>query len=230
VSTCALPATTTASGVTTFTTTSPTYQTYKGIQVAVDKRLSHKWQANLSYTWNDYRAYTPPGTFSTTSTATGNPTGVQFTNGFTNNTPRYAIKAYGSVQLPWALQAGMNLNIQDGAVRTLSINGPGTVASGIAGNNASTVTYSTLTFQNSGLTRYPATKLVDVNVRRAFRFGRQELQITLDCFNVFNTATVRSFTSSDVSNNGVNGSVNSFNSISSIVPPRVFRIDARFAF
>ena len=51
-----------------------------------------------------------------------------------------------------------------------------------------------------------------------------------NCFNILNINTVTGFQTDTVSNNGLNGASNSFNAISSIVPPRIFRIDLRYAF
>src|SRR5262249_16583166 len=144
----------------------------------------------------------------TTTTIVGNPTGIQFTNGFTNNTPRYTVKAYASWELPWyGLLASMNLNVNDGAVRTLSINGPGQISNCPAGTAAAsctgTVTYNTLTFQNAGTTRLPATKIADLSVAKNFDIGRQKLTLTLNCFNCANTSTILGYSSNNTSNNGV---------------------------
>jgi hypothetical protein len=221
------------------TSTSLQYQTYNGASVTLTKRLSNRWQGNISYTWNDYRQYEPPGSFSTTGTTAGNPTGVSFVNGFTNNTPDYTVKAYASVELPWyGLLAALNYNLVEGAVRTESINGPNGGASfadcppgtPTAQCTAPAISYGTLAFEPAGTSRYPATNLLDVSVSKNFDFGRQKLTVTFNCFNLLNINSVTSFQSSDLSNNGLNGSFNTFNSITGIVPPRVFRIDLRYAF
>jgi len=220
----------------TFSSTDQQYQTYNGASVTVTKRLSNRWQGSVSYTWNDFRAYTPSGSYNTTGAQPGNPTGIQFTNGFTNNTPRFTVKAYASWELPWyGLLASMNLNINDGNVRTLSINGPGQISNcptGTATANCSggTVAYNTLTFQNAGTTRLPPTKLADLSVAKNFDIGRQKLTVTLNCFNCANTSTVLGYSSNNSSNNGVNGAASTFLAINNIIPPRVFRIDLRYAF
>jgi hypothetical protein len=41
---------------------------------------------------------------------------------------------------------------------------------------------------------------------------------------------VLGFSSGNASNNGVNGAASTFLAISNIIPPRVFRIDLRYAF
>jgi hypothetical protein len=221
---------------TTETSTSLAYQTYNGVSVTVTKRLSNRWQGNVSYTWNDFRAYTPAGSFGTTGTTPGNPTGIQFTNGFTNNTPRYTVKGYASWEMPWyGLLASMNLNYNDGGVRTLSILGPGTISDcppGTATVNctAPSVRYSTLTFQNAGTTHFAATDLIDLAISKNFNIGRQKLTVTFNAFNVLNINTPTGFATNDTSLNGTSGQFNQFNAISAIIPPRVFRIDLRYAF
>jgi len=89
----------------TITATTLQFQTYNGVSVTLTKRLSNRWQGNVSYTWNDYRQFTPAGTFNTTAGGTtppnsglvGDPTGNSFVSGFTNNTPRYTVKGFASV-------------------------------------------------------------------------------------------------------------------------------------
>ena len=220
---------------TTITSSSLAYQTYNGASVTLTKRLGHRWQGNISYTWNDFRGFTPAGTFNTSTFPVGDPTGISFTNGFTNNTPRYAVKGYASWEMPWhGLLAAANWNLNDGDVRTLSINGPGTIPNCPQGTAVAqcdgTITYNTLTFESNGSARLPAIDLLDLSVAKNFDVGRQRLTVTLNCFNALNVNTVTAFQSNVVSNNGLNGAPSTFNAISSIVPPRVFRIDLRYAF
>jgi hypothetical protein len=222
------------------TATSVNYQTYNGVSATLTKRLSNRWQGSLSYTWNDFRQFYPPGGSATslpsTGTNVGDPTGNSFASGFTNNTPAYTVKGYASVELPWyGLLAATNWNLIDGAVRSETILGPGTIQNCPPGTVAAqctggTVTYKTLAFQDAGTSRYPATNLIDVSVSKNLDFGRQKLTVTLNCFNVLNVNTVLGYASSDISNNGLNGAANTSNSINNIVPPRVFRIDLRYAF
>src|SRR6185295_10191079 len=214
------------------------WDTYRGIQLAVNKRLSQRWQGNLSYTWNHNVGFNPIGSYSRTGAQVGNPNGIEFSNGIASSSPRWTIKSFGSYQLPWyGIQTGMNMNIQDGSTRTYTVNGPGTIASASA-TGGTTISYTTLSFDNNGTHHLPATKLVDVNVRKTLKLsGRQELWLTFNAFNLFNISTIRGFTSSNISNNGQpipspGGGIapNTFNIINSIVPPRVFRIDATFHF
>lgn len=208
-----------------YTTTSLQYMTYKGAVLTIEKRYSHHWQGSVSYNWSDPRVFMPVGSFQTTGGNPGTPTGVVFTNGFTNGTLGWTIKSHGSVELPFGLMAGMNLNIEQGVIRAETITGPGAVASG-----TSSINLSTLAFQDLGTSHLPPTKLLDLNIAKTFPLGRARLTLTLSCFNVFNTATPLSYSSNDVSNNGQNGSPASFLSALSLMPPRVFRVDARVTF
>jgi hypothetical protein len=224
-----------------FTTNSLTYQTFNGASVTLTKRLSNRWQGNVSYQWNDFRGFTPTGSFGTSGSTPGNPTGIIFTNGFTNNTPDYVIKGFASVELPWyGLLAATNWNLNQGNVRSETISGPGTIANcppgtpsaqcTASGSAGSTIKYNTFAFQNFGTTRLPTVNLIDVSVSKNLDFGRQKLTVTLNCFNVLNINTIQGFSSNTASNNGLNGASGSFLAINSIVPPRVFRIDLRYAF
>ena len=85
-------------------------------------------------------------------------------------------------------------------------------------------------FQPNGDTWLPTTKLIDLAVSKNFDIGRQKLTVTFNAFNVLNISTTTSFISQNASNNGTLGTFNTFNAISGIVPPRVFRIDLRYAF
>ena len=69
-----------------------------------DQAAEQRWQGNVSFTWNDFRQFTPPGAFNTITgrgyNLVGNPTNNQFADGFTNNTPAYTVKGFGSYELP----------------------------------------------------------------------------------------------------------------------------------
>src|SRR5262249_12963103 len=131
------------SGIGNITMTNMQYTTYKGVTVSATKRFSNRWQMASSVTFNRLRNFQPLGSYT-------NPTGVEFTNGFAgtpNGNPRYSFKMNGSVQLPFGLNASANLNVNDGNVRTLTINGPGNVYGGVSSTGAATtIAYNTLTF------------------------------------------------------------------------------------
>jgi carboxypeptidase family protein len=210
------------SGLSTIAMTNPNYQQYYGVDFTVTKRFSNRWQASSALTWQNNPQYYP-----TYSVNFINPTGQAFQNGFTNtsssNSARYLYKASGSYVFPWDIAAAANYNLVDGAVRLMSINGPGQVYGGTSGN----ISYSTLAFQNAGTTRLPATSLLDLSVNKTFKFrgGKESVRVILDCFNVLNANT-------PANNSGTGTNAYASNNLSlqqslqlaSILPPRIFRI------
>jgi len=194
--------------------TSLGYNVYQGVSITALKRFSNRWQMNTSVTVQHDPGYQPLGSYT-------NPTGVQFTNGV-STLARYIFKMSGMVQLPYGLNASANLNINDGATRTLTINGPGSIFNGVG---QSTLNVTTLTFQPSNTTRFQPAKLLDVELSKvlSFRGGRNRVTLTLDAFNIFNVNTIQGYSSNNMDST-------QFNSPNAIVPPRVLRVGAKIAF
>ncbi|MBP6716466.1 MAG: hypothetical protein KA205_06360, partial [Acidobacteria bacterium] len=206
------------SGLGTITMTDPAYSVYHGVDITMNKRFSNRWQGSVAITLQKSPGYNPAYTFT-------NPTGVEFTDS-RSTLARYLIKANGAFQLPWDIMVSGNLNINDGATRTLTINGPGNVYGGVnsAGANT-TITYNTLNFEPAGTTRFKPTSLLDLGAQKVinFRGGKNRLKLMLDAFNIFNVNTILGYTSN-------NRSLATFSAPNSIVPPRVFRIGASISF
>jgi hypothetical protein len=128
------------SGVGSVTMTRTSYEIYHGLILTANKRFSNKWQMNSSLTMQTNPGYNPLGSFT-------NPTGLEFSDG-ASTIAKYLLKINGSYQLPWQITASANYNINGGATRSLSINGPGNVFGGVnaAGANT-TISYGTLSFE-----------------------------------------------------------------------------------
>jgi hypothetical protein len=201
-----------------------TDQVYQGIITTINKRFSNRWQMNGSLTIQDNPGYQPFGPGVSESNVT-NPTGWEFSNGY-STIARYLFKLSGSYSLPWQINVSGNLNINDGANRTVSITGPDVVYGGVNANGQpTTIRYQTLNFQANGTTRLEPIKLLDFGVHKIFNFngGRNRVRLMFDAFNVFNINTVTGFSSNNMSSTN-------FVAPSSIVPPRVFRFGAQVAF
>lgn len=210
-------------GIGSIAETNPNYQVYQGVDVTLTKRFSNRWQANGGLT-----VQTNPQYYPATSSTYQNPTGQQFVNGFFNtsitDSSRYIFKASGSYVFPWDINVAANYNLIDGQIRVESINGPGQVYGGA--NNFS-LSYSTLTFNNAGTNRYPKTSVLDLSASKSFKFrgGKDSVKAMIDCFNALNTNVpyynsgqgINPYVSSDLDSAG-------FTQLSSIVPPRVFRV------
>jgi hypothetical protein len=212
------------SGLGSITETSLNYSVYQGFVLTANKRFSDRWMLNGSLTLQDNPGYTRHTT---------NPTGLEFTNGV-STIPRYLLKINGSYAAMWGINIAGNLNLNQGAVRTVVINGPGVVGGGLnsAGqsttiNNNSGCNCDTLRFEAADAERLDPTALLDLGIHKVFSFrgGRNRVKVMGDIFNVFNISTITGFTG-----NGNNLSSSSYGAVSSIVPPRVFRIGAQVTF
>jgi hypothetical protein len=204
-------------GLSNITMTQQNYNVYHGVILQANKRFSDKWQMNASITMQSNPGYNVYFT---------NPTGVEYTDGI-SSIARYLLKVSGAYAIGWGVMVSGNYNMNDGANRTLSIDGPGTVPLGTvsAAGNAQTIAYNTLNFQPTGTTRFNAVKLLDLGVSKTFalRGGKNRLKVMLDGFNVLNEATITGFSSSNRSSTG-------FTQPSNIIPPRVLRVGAQFGF
>jgi hypothetical protein len=203
------------SGVGNITLTNPNYQTYTGVDLTMNKRFSNRWQGAVALTIQDNPNYFPYGTASYV-----NPTGQELNDGL-STIAKYLFKAQGSYALPWDINVSGNFNWNQGATRTLSINGPGSVPGGTTG----TITYNTLQESPVNDTRFDDVHLLDIGVQKVFRLrsGKTRVKVMFDGFNMFNENTILSYNSN-------NQSVSGFTQPASIVPPRVFRFGASLNF
>ncbi len=214
-------------GIGNIVMTRTNHESYKGVDLTLNKRYSDKWQANLAVTIQTRNDYEAPGSFT-------NPTAVDLADG-TNGIARYLIKFNGSYDLPWGIMASTNLNINDGGIRTLTIDGPGQVYGGVNPNNGNptTITYNTLQFQKRGTTRFERQAIWDIGVHKTFTFrgGQNRLKIMLDGFNILNNDLILGYGSNNISALGTTANpIKPSDRISSILPPRIFRIGGSFTF
>jgi Carboxypeptidase regulatory-like domain len=197
------------------TLTNPNYQIYKGVDITATKRYSNRWQAAVALTMQDNPSFFPYGTASFID-----PTGQEFQDGV-STISKYLFKAQGSYTLPWDINVSGNFNWNQGATRTLSIDGPGRIPGGTTG----TITKNTLTQAPLDAFRFEDAKLLDFGVQKIvkFRGGKNRVKLMVDGFNMFNVNQIQSYVSNNQSAAG-------FTQPASIVPPRVFRFGASIQF
>jgi len=207
------------SGLASVTFTDPAYQVYNGVDITLTKRFSNRWQANAAVTLQNNPNYNPDFAFT-------NPTGLEFTSNGDSTIARYIIKLNGSYQAPWNVMLSANLNVNDGASRTVTINGPGGVYGGVRQTGAAAqVTYNTLEFEKRGTTRLKPTSLLDLGAQKvvSFKGGKYRIKLMADAFNVFNINTITGYVSG-------NRSLIGFTQPNALVPPRIFRVGAAINF
>ena len=148
------------SGIGAITITNLGYNVYQAVIPTLNKRFSNRWQMNASATFQTNPGYQPLGSYT-------NPTGVQFTDG-RSTIARYLLRVSGTYALAWGITASGNLTVNDGATRTLSINGPGGV---YGGNTTSGAQAANITYEHAEL---PAGRHHPVRGDEAARPGRAE--------------------------------------------------------
>ena len=209
------------SGIGNITVTNPNYQVYNGVDISVVKRYSNKWQLMGSITIQDSPNYFPEG-----SADFSNPTGRVYRDGV-STIAKYVAKVSGSYELPYGFQVAGNLNMFQGGTRTLTMDGPGNVYGGVNASGApTTISYTTLEFQDRDGFRFGDTKMLDLGLTYIVSIGpgeRYRLKLMADLFNVFNVNTVLSYSSQNVS-------LPSSTAPSSIIPPRALRLGMRMTF
>jgi hypothetical protein len=204
---------------TEITRNSPDYTTFHGVEITAEKRFSSRWRASTSLTLSDAKDYFPPGSYS-------DPTNIDKRNGKSggNSSIRYVYKLQGQVQLPWLINAAANLNVQDGFLRTIVIDGPTGRFGGLNPNGSgSSLGQPDLELFARGTNRLPSFTELDLGFSRPFNFaGGRKLTLSLDVFNTLNINTIRGLRS--------NMSETTFDRVTAIVPPRVVRLGARLNF
>jgi hypothetical protein len=198
--------------------TNQDYQTYQGVILQANKRFSDRWQLNTSVTIQQNPGYDVYFT---------NPTGVEFNHGISTIAP-YLFKMSGAYAAGWGIMVSGNFNMNAGANRGLTIDGPGDdfdTGARTPGGNVIEANYEELEFQNDGTTRLKAIKLLDMGVSKTFalRGGKNRLKVMVDAFNILNVNTITGYGSN-------NRSESDFIAPDSIVPPRVIRFGAQFSF
>jgi hypothetical protein len=205
------------SGLGDITVTSPEHQDYSGVDLTLNKRYSDRWQAAVALTVQTNPVYSNAGS--------DNPTGNEFFEGL-SQVPGWIFKASGSYQFPWGIMASGNFNMNQGGVRSLSIDGPGEVYGGVdSDGELDPIEYDTLNFQDVNEVRYDAAPILDLGLHKTFTIGseRFRLKVMADMFNVLNANTVLDYSSDNLSSA-------SSTRVTRILPPRVFRIGGSITF
>ena len=207
-------------GLGTITMTRLSYESYKGVDLTLNKRYSDRWQMNMALTLQNRRDFDPAGSFT-------NPTGIEYGNGL-STLARYIFKLSGSYNLPWGVTAAGNLNVNDGNVRGLEIDGPGDVYGGVNFNGTLTpIEYEELDFQPSNSVRFERTALLDFGIHKTFSFngGRHRVKLMLDGFNILNASPIRGYDDDNLSSLGsASNPIPPWQRIDEVLPPRVFRV------
>jgi hypothetical protein len=179
---------------------------YHNIEVGLDKRMSDRWQAQVSY------LATHKNTFSlVSSTVNGVPQQPNEEFFPKNQTWETTFRASGSYRAPWGILASSVFEYQSGAplARTVLFRGLPSLST------------ATIRVEPIGSIRLPGVKLLNLRASKQLNIGTQRLSIDADVYNVLNNNDATSMTVA---------SGPSFGRITAIVPPRVARIGFSYHF
>ena len=202
-------------------------QRYLGFEVQAVKRLSNRWMARLGFSSNRHTehfdsdaALQDPGA----STTFPNVNGGAYVTGTSGSgkseiflvLPRYQISASGLYQFNYGINIAASLNAREGY--GMPFYEPVESADPLLPEKR-------VLLVDPRDSRLPAVALLDLRGEKSFTFGSRELALSLDLFNVFNSATVlgRQY---DVTTTGTTG----FNQPLEIMNPRLLRFGVRFQF
>jgi len=197
------------------------YRVYQGIEITAVKRLSDKWMASASFSWGDTKQHYD------SAAAYMDPSGIENLNGhsyapqtggsgksaiFINS--RWALKTSALYQFPYDINVSGYFSLREGFAFPIR------VRSGYRAHNAGRA-YAYV--EPLGSNHLPSLAMADLRVEKVFRlqdYGR--LSLILDVFNVLNTNTTLG--------KNRNAWQSTFNQVTEIVNPRIFRFGVRYQF
>jgi len=215
-------------------------QRYLGFEVSATKRMANHWMGRVGFgssTWTEHfnsdaakmdKTVGPTQSlFPSTLTASGplvdgGPVVIQ-TSGSGKSAiylvpPVFQFSANGMYQGPWGLNFGANLLMRQGYAEPW-------YRSNVSTGDALKPLKSVLIAQTADGSRLPAVTDVDVRVEKLFKFGKTNVALDLDVFNLFNSGTTLGV-QYDARKTGATG----YNNVLEIMQPRIARVGARFFF
>ena len=187
---------------------------YKGLQFILEQGLYNHFQFILSYTLSKANGTVPLGTWGsggmTASGTWNNPNMFVNTSGLLDLDKTHDVKFSGVWLAPYGFVLGVNYIGQSGAPYARFFNVE--LNQGIMSFNAET----------PGAKRTPFQHMIDVRLEKSFLVGRIKPSVFFEAFNLLNSNTAI----------GIGAQVDSptFNQITAILPPRIFRVGVALTF
>ncbi len=207
------------------------YRDYNGIEFALNKRYSDRWQANVSFAWNDAvdrwgspAAYEDPTNIDKTNGAAFAPESAGSGVGNVFNNAEWLFKASGMYTTPlWDINVAGTASLNQGYPF------PQAISFTSRGNGLGDTSVYLVPL---GDVRMPNLFIADFRVDKAFTFGTLRLIPSLDIFNITNSNETLArhrtqYTLNTTTGNGSSSTSLPPNNISGIVAPRVIRFGVR---
>jgi hypothetical protein len=218
------------------------HQRFMGIELSATKRLSNRWQMRLGFSTNDHKEFfddpatsiedpTPVCSFTPATNSYGSscqplvdggdvlvPTAGSGKSQIFISLPKYQFIANGMYQGPWGVNFGANVVARQGYSQPF-------YQSNVVTGDALSARKTVLLSRDVNANRLPGVTSLDGRVEKAFKFGRANLAVDFDVFNLFNNATLLGRTY-DARSTGALG----FLQTREIMQPRIARLGLRFNF
>ena len=202
-------------------TNAPNNGTYKTMEFALNKRMSHNWSANAGagYTWqHDFPGYN------------ANPGYPGTNNGpFDYDYSFYSLKATGSYNFPLGILASLSYRFQAGQnyARQLSVTAPAacacTFSAGIQGTST-TVTNTRVFVTDFNAFRQDNISVLDVRVEKTVDLKLAKVRLFGDVYNLTNQYAAETINVLS----GLSSGVPTFQTPTAILGPRTARLGFRF--
>ncbi|MDD8032144.1 MAG: TonB-dependent receptor, partial [Acidobacteriota bacterium] len=193
---------------------------YDGVEVTLNKRYSNGWQMQASYVYQKSRGLIATDFNETWSGTTyyDNPNAHINAIGRFPDERTHQIKLQGMVQLPWGITLGGYTRFLSGRRYTRQIRSTDILGADDDLNQGTVTIYA----EERGSRQLPEVAILDLRLEKKFRISRTSLGIFVDIFNVFNDNKATGVYA-------ISGHPTiEFESMQSIMDPRIIRIGARF--
>jgi hypothetical protein len=205
------------------------HRDYNGVELALIKRYSDRWMANVSFAYNDAKDYWDSPAGFEDPTNINNQHGFEFApesggSGLDSvfNNAKWLSKASAMYTTPlWDINVAGNLQFRQGYPFPISVQ---------VTNRGNGLGNSEVLIEPLGERRLENVFVADFKVDKAFTFGAMRIIPSVDIFNITNANTAQSRRRRMFSYNsttGVGSSPANANNISSIIAPRVIRFGVR---
>jgi hypothetical protein len=215
---------------------SDAYRTYAGLDLAVAKRLSHRWLLDASFTLQDQRAHwggsfiDPTNQWALDGKPYGNRSAAYAGKVGVQMHARWLAKVSGLYQLPWGFDVSGTLVAREGwkipNYVTLAYAGDGPWP----GLYKSNVVYLEVPTKD----RLPAFANLTLRLEKRITIGAGRMFLMADVFNVLNSATVIRAYDANIGtyyvDTGASAANPNYRRFNEILNPRVWRFGVRFEF
>jgi hypothetical protein len=204
----------------TYTNVPDRWRSYNGVELVFQKRYAERWQADVSYAYNNaVDTWDSPASYEDPTCRTTLCPGEMFYapesggSGLENvfNGPKWLVKMSGRYTTPlWDIDIAGAYMLRQGNPFPQGILTP---------NRANQGGQTTVLLERVGEVRLDNFQNADLRIGKSFNFGRARLSPSLDIFNIGNTNTVLGRRRNQAAANA--------NQISTIMAPRIVRFGVR---